>query len=272
MTDKGGQNGLDSSMRKLSGLDLFSGIGGISQALEPWVKTAAYCENFKPSQAILLSRMGRGEIDIAPIWDDVCSLGAGHLPRIDIIAGGFPCQDISITGLRRGLAGKRSGLFFEIARLTEELRPSYVFLENVAGIASLGGEEVVSTITQMGYDCRWGCLTSADVGYPTKRERWWLLASSNKARSERERLERGVYPPEHCSGVSSNPPDRDLVGPDSPEWKRLLKTRPEIAPAVLGSPDGIQHWFDRLGALGNSVNPALAREAFQRLIGIKPAY
>jgi DNA (cytosine-5)-methyltransferase 1 len=260
---------VDNTGRKLAGLDLFSGIGGISQALEPWVRTAAYCENFKPSQAILLSRMGRGEIDIAPIWDDVTTLGAGILPRIDIIAGGFPCQDISITGLRRGLAGKRSGLFFEIARLAEELRPSFIFLENVAGISSIGGEEVVSTITQMGYDCRWGCLTSADVGYPTKRERWWLLASSNKARTEREGLERGVYPAVNCGRFSSNPPDRDLVGPESNQWKRLLETRPEIAPAVLGNPNGIQHWFDRLGALGNSVNPALAREAFQKLSGLK---
>lgn len=172
---------------KLNGLDLFSGIGGISQALAPWVRTIAYCERERYPQAVLLSRMERGEIDVAPIWDDVCTLNAGMLPRIDIISGGFPCQDLSTAGLRKGLAGERSGLFFEIARLTRELRPRFVFMENVAGIFAgdtLGA--VGGALASIGYDCRWGVLSAYDVGAPHIRERWFCLAYSTGARNKRE--------------------------------------------------------------------------------------
>jgi DNA (cytosine-5)-methyltransferase 1 len=83
----------------MNGLDLFSGIGGISLALEPWVRTVAYCEQDRYAQGVLLSRMRSGGIDRAPIWDDVRTLNKSILPNIDIIFGGFPCQDISVAGL-----------------------------------------------------------------------------------------------------------------------------------------------------------------------------
>jgi len=76
---------------KMNGLDLFSGIGGIGIALEPWVRTVAYCERDRYAQGVLLSRMRSGDIDTAPIWDDVTTLRGDMLPRIDIIFGGFPC-------------------------------------------------------------------------------------------------------------------------------------------------------------------------------------
>jgi len=93
---KGKLNGLDLPSGKLNGLDLFSGIGGISEALEPWVQTVAYCERERYPQGVLLSRMERGEIDTAPIWDDVTTLSGEVLreaigdEKIDIITGGFP--------------------------------------------------------------------------------------------------------------------------------------------------------------------------------------
>lgn len=112
----------------LNGLDLFSGIGGLTIALEPWVRPIAYCENDRYAQSVLLSRMRSGEIATAPIWDDVRTL-RGDLFRdgVDIISGGFPCQDISVAGTGKGLAGERSGLFFEIVRLARELRPKFIF-------------------------------------------------------------------------------------------------------------------------------------------------
>jgi len=83
----------------LNGLDLFSGIGGISLALRPWVRTYAYCELDAHAQAVLLSRMQAGAIDYAPIWDDVQTLPIDELRgRIDLLSGGFPCQDISVAG------------------------------------------------------------------------------------------------------------------------------------------------------------------------------
>lgn len=167
----------------MNGLDLFSGIGGIGIALEPWVRTVAYCERDRYAQGVLLSRMRSGDIDQAPIWDDVTTLRADLLPRIDIIFGGFPCQDLSVAGAGKGLGGKRSGLFYEIIRLVKEISPRFVFLENVPAIRTRGLSEVVHAFTKIGYDCRWTCLSAADVGAPHKRERWFLLAHPHRIRS-----------------------------------------------------------------------------------------
>jgi DNA (cytosine-5)-methyltransferase 1 len=163
-------------------LDLFSGIGGIGLALSPWVRTIAYCEQDRYAQGTLLSRMRSGEIDTAPIWDDVRTLRAEHLPRIDIISGGFPCQDLSVAGRGEGLEGQRSGLFFEIVRLTEELKPLFVFLENVPAIRTRGLDVVLKEFTALGYDCRWTVVSAESIGAPHKRERWFLLAHSNGER------------------------------------------------------------------------------------------
>ena len=173
----------------MNGLDLFSGIGGIGLALEPWVRTVAYCERDQYAQSVLLSRMQSGDIDRAPIWDDVTTLRGEMLPPIGIIFGGFPCQDLSVAGRGKGLAGERSGLFFEIIRLVKEIKPAFVFLENVPAIRTRGLSEVVNAFTEIGYDCRWTCISASDVGAPHKRERWFLLASSN---SERKRLVQGT--------------------------------------------------------------------------------
>jgi DNA (cytosine-5)-methyltransferase 1 len=161
----------------LNGLDLFSGIGGLSVALARWVRPIAYCENDHYAQGVLLSRMADGQIPFAPIWDDVRTLSAEVLPGVDIIYGGFPCQDISVAGLGKGLAGERSGLFFEILRLADEVSPTFIFLENVPAIRTRGGEAVGKELASRGYDCRWLTLSAAEVGAPHKRDRWWLLAA-----------------------------------------------------------------------------------------------
>jgi len=167
---------------KLHGLDLFWGVGGISQALAPWVTTVTYCERERYAQSVLLSRMSKGEIDTAPIWDDVTTLKSELLPRIDIISGGFPCQDVSVAGHGKGLGGSRSGLFFEIVRLARELRPRFLFLENVPAIRTRGLHTVVQELTKIGFDCRWTMLSASEVGAKHKRERWFLLANSNSPR------------------------------------------------------------------------------------------
>lgn len=192
----------------MNGLDLFSGIGGIGIALEPWVRTVAYCERDRYAQGVLLSRMRSGDIDQAPIWDDVTTLRADLLPRIDIIFGGFPCQDLSVAGLGKGLAGERSGLFFEIVRLARECEPRFVFLENVPAIRTRGGETVVKELAKIGYDCRWTTLSAAAVGAPHKRERWFLLAHSNSVRKlsaqgEHDRIGNGCKNVAHANSLRS---------------------------------------------------------------------
>jgi len=173
----------------LNGLDLFSGIGGIALALSQWVKPVAYCEIDRYAQGILLSRMRAGQLPIAPIWDDVRSLSRKNvLGQVDILTGGFPCQDISAAGAGIGLGGERSGLFQHIARLVVETNPRFVFLENVPAIRTRGLNCVAQTFTELGYDCRWTIVSAAEVGAPHLRKRWFMLAHSVR---ERGRLQQG---------------------------------------------------------------------------------
>lgn len=165
-------------MRKLYGLDLFSGIGGLSLSISQWVKTIAYCENDRHARAVLLDRMSDGRLERAPIWDDIKSLRGTDIPRTDIIFGGFPCQDISVAGLGKGLEGERSGLFYEVCRLVKEIQPSFIFLENVPAIRTRGLREVIRELTDLRYDCRWTCVSASEVGAPHIRKRWFLLGYS----------------------------------------------------------------------------------------------
>lgn len=212
----------------LNGLDLFSGIGGISIALSPWVKPIAYCENESYAQGVLLSRMAEGYLPVAPIWDDIRTLKADMLPcRPDIIYGGFPCQDISTAGHGVGLEGERSGLFYEIVRLAEEIKPTFIFLENVPAIRTRGLREVGKQLATLRYDCRWGMLSAYDMGAPHYRERWFLLGytkhhgldgskntGSNGKTSDRRSQSRSYSLGESqgASGVSGNVSHSDRIG------------------------------------------------------------
>ena len=128
---------------KLRTLDLFSGIGGISLALQPWCKTVCYCEIDPYAVGVLTKQMAAGNLDMSPIWDDARTLGESELAQvgpIDCITGGFPCQDISCAGKGAGIVEgeTRSGLFYEIVRLIRLARPRLVFLENVPAILTRG--------------------------------------------------------------------------------------------------------------------------------------
>ncbi len=271
----------------LNGLDLFSGIAGIGIALSPWVRTIAYCEADRYAQAVLLSRMESGEIDRAPIWDDVRTLKGDMLPRIDIISGGFPCQDVSTAGLRKGMEGERSILYLEAVRLVRECKPKFVFLENVQGIRkfvpSIRGE-----FEAIGYDCRDGFLSAAEVGAPHARNRWWLLAhtDSKRGRIQQEFADRKSSTNSNNNGskesladASSEGLQRHGDGRESDKtithakqsisggnhWSRdWWATEPNVGRVV----DGLPFRVDRIKCLGNSVVPLQAREAFKILMGL----
>ena len=321
----------------MNGLDLFSGIGGLTKALEGYVRPVAYCENDRYAQSILLSRMWNGDIPKAPIWDDVRTLRKQELEQLpEIIYGGFPCQDISVAGRGAGLAGERSGLFFEIVRLIGDLQPRFVFLENVAAITVRGAERVVGELCRLGYDCRWGILSAADVGANHRRERWWLLAhamSSGEWRYPREseigknalahtpRIGCGENGPREFNTSSQNVADTHGAGfekrrrPEQPKTQQHTtkcacenvadaesagqlrteqlednngcKRRRKVAddfdaedqvseqgwwsvePSLGRVAHGVPQRVDRLRGLGNAVVPAQAREAFERLMGLK---
>ncbi len=260
---------------KLNGLDLFSGIGGMSTALEPWVLPIAYCENDRYVQAVLLSRMRWGDLPCAPIWDDVCSLSKRVLPAtIDIIYGGFPCQDISVAGNGRGLAGERSGLVFELLRLVKECSPSYVFLENVPAIRTRGGERVAKELARQGFDCRWDVVSAEEIGAPHKRERWFLLAHLNRARLQKSghheiAARKGNSPLANGDAGLSDASEASLFARRIPPQFRLQESFWSEDAANLGRiHDGVPPVVHRIRALGNAVVPLQAREAFKRLMGL----
>lgn len=237
----------------LNGLDLFSGIGGITLALDGMVRPIAYCENDPYCQAVLLSRMRDRRLPLAPIWDDVRSLLGCHIREpVDIITGGFPCQDISENHVGKGLAGNRSGLFFEIMRLAKELQPQFIFLENVRNIRAKGLGRIAGSLADISYDCRWDILPAY---YDTKffeGERWFCLAKAQSVRLENRGLEIGAEAtiPENNGFVSNQ------------DWD-------PYADPMVGASDGISPRSHRIRALGNAVVPIQARKAFKKLMGIK---
>lgn len=158
-------------------LDLFSGIGGISLALKDIAKPLAYVEIDKYCQKVLKERMDEGLLHKGDIFDDIKKFdGTKYKEKCELIYGGFPCQDISAAGLGKGLAGERSGLFSEIIRLTKEVRPSFVFLENVPAIRIRGLYKVVQEFTELRYDRRWTIISAREVGAHHIRKRWFMLA------------------------------------------------------------------------------------------------
>lgn len=252
-------------MEKLNGLDLFSGIGGISVALSEWVNTVAYCEQDRYAQSVLLSRMADGSIDRAPIWDNIASLKGTMLPSIDIVFGGFPCQDLSIAGLGKGLDGERSSLFFEIIRLVKEVESTFVFLENVPAIRTRGLLQVVTAFTEVGYDCRWTCVTASSVGALHKRERWFLLAYAKCNRG------RPVPTTEPLASNESKKLFRENRKARPNDFKKsgdLGKSHWEAEPSVGRVVDGFPNRVDRIKCLGNAVVPLQAKKAFKMLAGI----
>ena len=241
------------------GLDLFSGIGGITKALEPYVRPVAYCEIDPYARGVLLSRMVTGDLPVAPIWDDVRTLYGRNLPVIDIIYGGFPCQDISIAGLQKGLDGERSGLFFQIARLAEETKAEWIFLENVSNIRTKGLGRVLKELDKRGYDCKWDVLTASSVGAPHQRARWFLLAHS-RSRGPQETLSQGEN-----WGLALSKGGCSLQVPSPSHGRGWWDVEPNVGRVA----NGVQHRVDRLTALGNAVVPEQVKEAFERLMGLK---
>jgi DNA (cytosine-5)-methyltransferase 1 len=158
-------------------LDLFSGIGGFSLGLErAEMRTVAFCEIDAWCRSVL-----RHHWPHVPIFEDIRTLDPTGLGRIDLICGGFPCQDISTARAAEapGLAGERSGLWFEMLRLVRECRPDWVLVENVARLRTLGADRVLGDLEQEDYTARPLVVGARDVGAPHPRPRVWIIANAN---------------------------------------------------------------------------------------------
>jgi DNA (cytosine-5)-methyltransferase 1 len=166
-------------------LDLFSGIGGFSLGLErAGMETVAFCEIEAYPRKVLAKHWP----DV-PIYDDVRTLTKERLDKdgigsIDVICGGFPCQDISVAGNQAGIEeGTRSGLWSECARLLGEIRPQYAIFENVTALLNGAGgdwfKRVLWDISQVGYDAEWHCIPASELGANHHRDRIWIIAYPN---------------------------------------------------------------------------------------------
>ena len=164
--------------KQLNTFHLFAGAGGgILGDLLLGHNPIGACEIESYPRDVLLARQRDGILPTFPIWDDVCTLdGKPWRGTVDVLCGGFPCQDISAAGKGAGITGERSGLWKEYARLIDEMRPRFVFAENSPLLRTRGLGVVLEDLAAMGYNARWGIIGAGAVGAPHKRDRMWVLA------------------------------------------------------------------------------------------------
>lgn len=238
---------------KLKVLDLFSGIGGFSLGLEATggFETVAFCEIDKFCQKVLKKHWP----DV-PIHEDVRTLN--YDGEVDIITGGFPCQDISCSGNQEGIEGERSGLWSELCKHIGNFRPRFAIVENVSNLLAGPTEQrggwfgkILSDLAAAGYDAEWHCIPTSSFGMAHPRDRVWIVAYPIEDRRE------GIL----CSFLS-------VIEEEGARWKSAAldtsrtfdaRCRGDIQgePALLGRNDVIPNHVDMLGGLGNAVSPII---------------
>jgi DNA (cytosine-5)-methyltransferase 1 len=160
-------------------LALFAGAGGgiLAGHLLGW-RTVCAVEWEPYAACVLAARQNDGLLPPFPIWSDVRTFdGRPWRGRVDVVSGGFPCQDISVAGKGAGIDGERSGMWGHMARIIGEVRPRFAFVENSPALLTRGLGRVLGDLAALGYDCRWTVLGAADVGAPHKRDRFWLVGA-----------------------------------------------------------------------------------------------
>lgn len=225
----------------LNVLDIFSGIGGFSLGLEAaTMQTVAFCEINPFCQKILKKHW-----PLIPVFSDITTIHKEDLKAllpIDVIAGGFPCQDVSIAGKKKGINAKRSGLWKEFVRLINEIRPKYSIIENVANLRSTGLISVLQDLWEIGYNAEWHCIPASAFGAPHRRDRIWIIAYPScesgfrlSLRKEEEKSVTGI----NCKNV----PDSDcqrLQGCGGFEEISLICSQEQVS--MYYSSRGIKQW------------------------------
>lgn len=258
-------------------LALFAGAGGgiLGGKLLGW-RTICAVEIEPYPQCVLACRQNEGLLPPFPIWDDIRTFeGKPWRGLVDVVSGGFPCQDISSAGKGAGITGERSGLWSEMARIIGEVRPRYVFVENSPLLVRRGLEIVLKDLASLGYDARWGVVGAHHTGAPHKRDRIWIVANSESTRLERQRAKPGQSEISeswndgspicdttseglpHGSTESMGEPGTDTESERSDWWE----TEPDVGRMV----DGVATRVDRIKALGNGQVPAVVALAWETL-------
>ncbi|WP_366486889.1 DNA cytosine methyltransferase [Paraburkholderia fungorum] len=277
---------------------MFAGAGGgiLGGHMLGW-RTVCAVEYNAYARSVLLARQNDGTLSPFPVWDDVRTFdGRPWRGIVDVVSGGFPCQDISAAGRGDGLDGERSGLWAEMARIVGEVRPRYVYVENSPVLTSRGLGRVLGDLASLGFDAQWGVVGAADVGAQHQRDRIWIVAHSQLHRvSERRGTASVVSQTEISRGVSgdvgpgmqqqageilahsdSMHEQRKLGGSSDQKGWQKSRERP-IGPCGYGFDrwptepgmgrvvDGMAHRVDRLKAIGNGQVSRVAAAAFTLL-------
>ena len=232
-------------------LALFAGAGGgiLGGHLLGW-QTVCAVERDAYAAQVLAQRQNDGLLPPFPIWSDVCSFdGRPWRGLVDVVSGGFPCQDIAVCGNGAGIEGSRSGLWKHMGRIIDEVRPRFAWLENSPMLVSRGLAVVLGDLTQMGYDAQWHCLSAAECGAPHRRDRIWILAN---ARGEHGHgLFAGFSDPQVWPGPVTG--SAGSCGDGAAWWA--------TEPGVGRVADGVAYRVDRLKALGNGQVPIVIRDS-----------
>lgn len=239
-------------------LDLFSGIGGFSLGLErAGMKTVAFCE-IEPFPRAVLAKHWPG----VPCYEDVRTLTAKRLAAdgvgsIDVICGGFPCQDISLAGKGGGLQGERSGLWVQFSRIVDELRPRFVIIENVSALITRGLQTVLQDLSALGYDAEWHCIPASYVGSPQGRDRIWIVAHAEGSSRFKQADEK------HSCSSGWEGWGR-FVG-SSKKSRGAWSAEPSVGRVAHGLPHKLAE--DELAALGNAVVPQIPEMIGRAIMG-----
>lgn len=186
-------------------LALFAGAGGgvLASYLLGW-RTVCAVERDAYAAQVLAQRQNDGILEAFPIWSDITTFdGKPWQGIVDVISGGFPCQDISSAGKGAGIEGERSGLWSEMARIIGEVRPRYVFVENSPMLVSRGLTRVISDLAQMGYDAQWARFSASNFGAPHIRDRIWIVAHSQSIGCQKNGLPFGAKQEKSMFGINS---------------------------------------------------------------------
>ena len=240
---------------------LFAGIGGFDLGLERAGMVCKWQVEIDDYATKILEK----HWPTVRRWNDVRTFPPEGDWNVDVICGGFPCQDISSAGKRAGLAGKRSGLWYEYARIVSEIRPKYVIVENVADLLVRGADAVLGELSTLGYDVEWHVIPASAVGAPHRRERVWFVAWDSYRCDERSVGAVSARKRTNASGVCPHVSDADNKGqpnvsihdgsrsgvPESSGGHGWWESEPDVGRVAHGVPSRV----DRLRCLGNAVVP-----------------